>query len=153
MPSASDMMREMSTPVFVESKYPTGSRSTCSCTLLRSSVMARCAAMLITCDRPNDVTACTAVASSTASASIPEQVAASLRQHAVDEHLRAGGQHEARQSVDQHQEEPHRQLPAIARDQFPRLAPDHLRAHPFLRLLRRRCAAAVGASLVFTQAS
>ncbi len=45
MPSASDMMREMSTPVFVESKYATGRRATCSSTVRRMSVIDRCAAI------------------------------------------------------------------------------------------------------------
>jgi hypothetical protein len=48
IPSASFMIREMSTPLWVLSKYATGSRSTCACTRLRISVIARCAATLIT---------------------------------------------------------------------------------------------------------
>ena len=57
MPSASDMMREISTPVCVESKYRTGRRITCAWTRLRMSVIARCAATPRICPRPNDVTA------------------------------------------------------------------------------------------------
>ena len=51
------MMREMRTPVFVESKYEIGSRRTCACTRFRISVIARCAAMLTTCESANDVAA------------------------------------------------------------------------------------------------
>jgi hypothetical protein len=48
MPSASVMMREISAPVLVPSKYDTGSRRTCRWSAMRMSVMARCAAMLTT---------------------------------------------------------------------------------------------------------
>ncbi len=68
-PSASVMTREITMPVFVESKYDTGSRSTCACTRLRMSVMARWPATLTTCDSENDVTAWISVAPATASAS------------------------------------------------------------------------------------
>ena len=54
-PSASVITREMRTPVLVESKYETGSLRTWACTRFRISVIARCAAMLTTWDRANDV--------------------------------------------------------------------------------------------------
>ena len=63
------MMREISTPVLVESKKATGRRSTCSCTSRRISVIARCAAMPRTCESAKPVTACTSVAAPAASAS------------------------------------------------------------------------------------
>ncbi len=69
IPSASVMMREISTPVLVESKYLTGSRLTCACTALRMSVMARCAMTPNTCDSANEVPAWTSVATPTAAAS------------------------------------------------------------------------------------
>ena len=53
MPSASLMTRAMSTPIFVESKYATGSRVTCCCTTFRISVIARCAATPNTWDKAN----------------------------------------------------------------------------------------------------
>jgi len=56
-PSASDMIREMRTPVLVESKYEIGKRRTCAWTRLRISVIARCAATLTTCESANDVAA------------------------------------------------------------------------------------------------
>ena len=40
-PSASLMIREIKTPVFVESKYDTGRRRTCACTRFRTAPMNR----------------------------------------------------------------------------------------------------------------
>ena len=68
IPSASFMMREMRTPLCVESKKAIGSRRMCACTRFRMSVIARCAAMLITCVSAKLVAACTSVAPATASA-------------------------------------------------------------------------------------
>jgi hypothetical protein len=55
-------------PVCVESKYLIGSRAMCSCTLLRISVMARCAATPSTCDKAKELSACTTVATPAAMA-------------------------------------------------------------------------------------
>jgi hypothetical protein len=56
-------------PVFVESKYEIGRRSTWACTRFRISVMARCAATLTTCERENDVDGLMSVATPAAMAS------------------------------------------------------------------------------------
>ncbi len=69
MPSASVMMREIRTPLLVESKKRTGSRITCDSTSRRISVMARCAVTPRICESVNDVTAWTSDAPAAASAS------------------------------------------------------------------------------------
>lgn len=63
------MMREMSTPVCVESKYDTGSRTTCASTLRRMSVIACCAATPSTWERAKEVAASISVAAPAARAS------------------------------------------------------------------------------------
>ena len=55
-------MREISTPVLVESKYDTGRRVTCSCTVFRMSVIALWAATPRIWERAKDELACTSVA-------------------------------------------------------------------------------------------
>src|SRR5687767_12843445 len=78
MPSASVITREMRTPVCVESKKRTGRRAMCACTLLRISVMARCAATPRTCESVNEVTACTTVAPPATSAMVASRSARCL---------------------------------------------------------------------------
>ena len=56
------MMREMRTPVFVESKYRIGNLVTCAMTCLRISVIARWADTPSTRESPNAVDAWTTVA-------------------------------------------------------------------------------------------
>ncbi len=68
----------MRTPVCVESKKRMGRRATCACTLLRISVMARCAATPKTCEIANDVTACTTVAAPAAIAMVESSSARCL---------------------------------------------------------------------------
>jgi hypothetical protein len=69
IPSASDMIREIRIPDFVESKYETGRRSTCSSTRFLISVIARCAATPRICESAKDMPACTSVAPIAAMAS------------------------------------------------------------------------------------
>ncbi len=58
----------MRTPVCVLSKKLTGRRVTRSITRRRMSVMARCAVMLITCERANEAAACSSVTPSSPAA-------------------------------------------------------------------------------------
>ncbi len=68
MPSASVMMREISSPVLCSSKKRTGSRPTCCCTRSRKSLIARCAATPRRIASENEVTDWTIVAPPTAAA-------------------------------------------------------------------------------------
>ncbi len=68
IPSASFITRDSRIPVWVWSKNWIGSRSTCSSTDRRMSVMARCAAMPSTRTRANEVAAWTTAAPRMASA-------------------------------------------------------------------------------------
>ena len=117
------MMREMSTPVFVESKYETGRRSMCACTRFRISVIARCAAMLTTCDererrrRLNDRRA------RRGGGERHEQVGAVLPDDVVDEELRRPGKDEPGEPVDDHQHEANGQRPTVFGDELPRFLP------------------------------
>jgi hypothetical protein len=56
------MIREISTPDFVESKYDVGSRSTCCSTDMRSDVIVPCAATPRICDSEKEVMAWISVA-------------------------------------------------------------------------------------------
>ena len=69
IPSASLMIRAISTPLWVASNRLTGSRSTCSSIRRRMSVTARCAATPRSCDSANPLPACTTDAANAASAS------------------------------------------------------------------------------------
>ncbi len=69
MPSASVMIREIRTPLLVESKNRTGRRITCASTSRRISVMARWAVTPRICDRVKEVTAWRSAAPPAASAS------------------------------------------------------------------------------------
>ncbi len=64
-----------------------------------------------------------------------QQVHAVLRQDAVDEEFRAGGKHQAGQTVHHHQQHADGELAAVGPDQFAGLAPDHLGRDPLLLLL------------------
>src|SRR5215212_7769865 len=110
MPSASVITREMRTPVCVESKKRMGRRATCACTLLRISVMARCAATPKTCESVNEVMACTTLA-------------APLDDDLVNQVLRAGRQDEPDQTIHEHQHHPQGEARAVSPNQLPRVAP------------------------------
>ena len=122
-PSASVMMREMRTPVFVESKYEIGRRSTCACTRLRISVIARCAAMLTTCDSANDVPALDDRRDDGERGERHQQAGRVLADDVVDEELRREREHESGDAVDHHQAEADRERHAVLGDQLPRLFP------------------------------
>ncbi len=123
IPSASVMMREMRIPVFVESKYETGRRRMWRCTSTRMSVMARCAAMLTTCESANEVIAWMIVATPTAIASGKQQFDLLLREDVVDQVLRARREHEPREAIHQHQREADRERPPMRPHQRTRLGP------------------------------
>ena len=138
MPSASFMMREISTPVLrrVEVARPAGA-STCACTRLRMSVIARCAATPSTCESAKPVAACTSVAAPAASASGQQQIAARLPITSSIRTFEVAGRTRPGEPADEHQSQAERQASAVRPDQLARLAPD---VCPRRLLLRRRVA-------------
>ena len=117
------MMREMRTPVFVESKYETGSRSTCACTRFRISVIARCAATLTTCDERERRRGLNDRRDRGGGGERHQQVGAVLSDDVVDEELRRPGEHESGEAVDDHQHEADGERPTVLGDELPRLFP------------------------------
>jgi len=72
------------------------------------------------------------VAVSMVKAQLQEEVRPVLRQHPVDEELRAGGKHQARQAVHHHEQHADAQLAAVGPDQLTGLAPHHFAGDPVL---------------------
>ena len=78
------------------------------------SVMAFCAATPRICDRPNDVIACTTVASPTAHASVGSSSSRCLPMTSSIRYLDGDRQREPGDAADEHQHEPERQAPRAA---------------------------------------
>ena len=118
------MMREIRTPVCVESKY--ADRQPHHVRLrrrLRMSVMARCAATPRICDSAERGDGLHDGGRAGRERERQQQIRAFVADHFVDQPLGRRGQHQPGEAADEHQHEAEAEAPAVSPDELARFAP------------------------------